>query len=229
MDLPYFERASRRTFLRRGLAATGVVATGGFLAACSKSDQAIFSSATTAAPIDTSSPTTAAPVTSTANDQATSPSSAPAASDATGGAAVTDISFTYTAADAGGRVRNPYVAVWVEDGSGQMVALLGVWYSARDVRYLSELTEFASAADNVTSDQLDAVSGATRSAGEYQVQWDGTGLDGTPLTGDHAVWIEAAREHGPHSVTSGTVTLGKPGSTTITGDGELSDAAVTIA
>ena len=126
-------------------------------------------------------------------------------------------------------MRNPYVAVWVEDGSGQMVALLGVWYSARDVRYLSELTEFASAADNVTSDQLDAVSGATRSAGEYQLQWDGKGLDGSTLSGDHTMWIEAAREHGPHSVTSGTVTLGNPGSTTITGNGELSDAAVTIA
>ena len=53
MDLPYFERASRRTFLRRGLAATGAIAAGGFLAACSKSDKEIFASATTAAPVDT--------------------------------------------------------------------------------------------------------------------------------------------------------------------------------
>src|SRR5206468_3894354 len=86
----------------------------------------------------------------------------------------------------------------------------------------STSTEFAAVAGNVTSTQADAVSGATRAAGAYNLQWDGKGLDGKPLAGDHTLWIEAAREHGPHSVMSGPIVLGQPATTTIKGMGELS-------
>ena len=232
MDLPHFERASRRAFLRRGLAASGALAAAGVaLAACSKSDADVFSAATadetTTTGTAAATATTTAPV-ATASSSSTSTSTTAAVAETAVAAGALEVSFSYTAADSSGRVRNPYVAVWVEDDGGDLVALIGVWYSTRDAKYLRELTEFTAAATDLGADQVDAVSGATRTAGRYQLQWDGRGLDGTAVAGPHTLWVEAAREHGPHSVTSGSLTLPATGPTTIAGNGELSEVAVTV-
>ena len=138
------------------------------------------------------------------------------------------VAFSYTASDSSGRVRNPYIAAWVEDASSTMVGVISVWYEARESKYLRELTEFTSAGNAVDSSAFDAVTGATRAAGEYRLQWDGIGIDASALVGPYTLWIEAAREHGPHSVTSGPVTLGTAGTATIPANGELSAAEVTI-
>lgn len=126
-------------------------------------------------------------------------------------------------------MRNPYVAVWAEDAAGDLVVLIGVWYSTRDAKYLRDLTDFTAVSTDVDVDQVAAVSGATRAAGQYRLAWDGHGLDGAALTGPHTLWVEAAREHGPHSVTNGPITLPATGPTTVAGNGELSDVAVTVA
>ena len=240
MDLPHFQRATRRAFLRRGLAATGgLTAAGVVLAACSESDADVFSAtdvgetAATAAPAASTTPAapSASPTTTTMASPTTPPTEstpAPVATVPDAGRAV-DITFSYAAADSSGRVRNPYIAVWVEDADGELVALVGAWYSTRDAKYLRELTDFTAATTTLGSDQIEAVSGATRAAGQYQLHWDGRSLDGAALTGTYALWVEAAREHGPHSVTSGPITLDPANPTTIAGDGELSEIAVTVA
>jgi hypothetical protein len=227
MELPLFERASRRAVLRRGLAATGVLAAGAWLAACSNDDKNAFDSPATTSSSGAATSSTSSTSSSGAATSSTAPTAttAPAAAAA---AASVGIRFTYAAADASGRVRNPYIAAWVEDQSSTMVGLISVWYEARESKYLRELTQFSAASGDVTSTAVDAVSGATRPAGQYRLQWDGKGLDGAVLTGSHTLWIEAAREHGPHSVMSGPVVLGQAGSTTVAGGGELSDAVVTI-
>ena len=216
-DLPHFERATRRAFLRQGLAVTGAFAAVAWLDGCSKDDAATFATSTTTAGSTTT-------VTTTADTQARPATTSP--STVTGSDVA--VSFTYTAAD-GGRVRNPYIAAWIEDDTSTMVGLISVRYLARKAKYLRELTQFSAAATDLGTDQIDAVSGGTRLPGEYHLSWDGRGLDGTVLIGKHTLWIEAAREHGPHSVTNGPVTLGQAGSTTIAGNGELSDAVVTVA
>jgi hypothetical protein len=218
MELPNFERASRRAFLQRGLSAAGLLAAGALLSACSKSDADTFASVST---------TTGTSRSTTTGAGTAAPSTSAAASVDTG-AASTVVSFAYTASDSSGRTRNPYIAAWIEDDRGEMVALISVWYLEREAKYLRELTAFAALAGEVPEAQFDAVTGATRSPGEYQLHWDGTGLDGSVLSGRYALWIEAAREHGPHSVMSGEVVLGQAGSTTIPGSGELSDAVVTV-
>jgi FAD:protein FMN transferase len=91
-----------------------------------------------------------------------------------------------------------------------------------------ELTEFTASASQLESSDVDAVSGPTRQAGDYTLQWDGKGLDGAKLSGPFTLWVEAAREHGPHSVVSGPVALGQPGTITIPGSGELSDVVMTV-
>ena len=172
--------------------------------------------------------TTEADVATTSSTSTTNPATTPVAGTADA-AGVVEISFSYTAADSSGRVRNPYVAVWAEDAAGDLVALIGVWYSTRDAKYLRDLTDFTAASTDVDVDQVAAVSGATRAAGQYRLAWDGHGLDGAALTGPHTLWVEAAREHGPHSVTNGPITLPATGPTTVAGNGELSDVAVTVA
>ena len=115
------------------------------------------------------------------------------------------------------------------DSNGELAAVIGVWYSTRDAKYLRELTEFTATATTVSTTELAAVSGATRAAGQYQLQWEGRGLDGSTLTGSYTMWVEAAREHGPHSLTSGTLDLSAASPSTLPGDGELSDVEVTVA
>ena len=218
--LPFFERATRRALLQRGLSAAGLLAAGAWLAACGNDDSNSF--ATTAA----TTATTRRSASSTS--AAGSTGSTQTSGGATASTAPVTVAFAYHAADTSGRVRNPYIAVWVEDASSTVVGVVSVWYSSRDSKYLRELTEYTAATTTVSSGAIDAVSGATRSAGDYHVQWDGIGLDGTALSGQYTVWIEAAREHGPHSVTSGPVTLGTPGTATIPANGELSAATVTV-
>lgn len=225
MDLPHFERGTRRAFLRRTLAATGgLTAAGVVLAACSKSDAETFSD-TTARATDIAGEVAPSPSAATATTQSASEPSAPASS--VSGPTAIDIAFSYTTSESSGRVRNPYIAVWVEDAHGELAALIGVWYSTRNAKYLRELTDFTAVSGSLGADELDAVSGATRSAGRYQLHWDGRGLDGTALAGSHTLWVEAAREHGPHSVTNGPLSLDAVSPTTIAGNGELSDIAVT--
>ncbi len=221
-----FERSSRRTLLKRGLAVGGVVTAGVWLAACGNDDKAVFATATgtDGGNGGNGGPTIAASSTATTHTTILTSGSATVGA----GEVAVAIDFSYTPGGSGGRIRNPYIAAWVEDASGTMVALVFVWYSSRESKYLRELTGFAAAARGLTSAELDAVSGATRTAGTYALRWDGKGFDGTVLTGRHTLWIEAAREHGPHSATTGPVDLGRPGTATLPADGELSAVTVTV-
>lgn len=221
--LPLFERSTRRALLLRGLGASGALAAGVVLTACGNGDKGTFSSTSTTK----QDPTTTAAKPATSAAQATTATTATTATAASAPVALT-VSFSYAATATFGRVRNPYIAAWIEDDTKSLAALISVWYSTREAKYLRELTEFAAVVANVTTEQADAVSGPTREAGAYELQWNGLGLDGKPLTGAYTLWIEAAREHGPHSVMSGPVVLGKSGSSSLTGNGELSDAQVTV-
>lgn len=138
-----------------------------------------------------------------------SPSSSDStASQAAAGAAT--IAFTYTADSSssgggpGGGIRNPYIAVWVEDSSGALVKTLALWHlqNGQD-RWLNELYKWYEASGGVETN-----SGATRAAGSYTLSWDLTGADGSAVPdGSYTLWIEAIREHGPYSLTSGNLAL----------------------
>lgn len=149
-------------------------------------------------------------------------SSAPTDGTATAGAAT--IAFTYAATDSVGGgprgVRNPYIAVWIEDASGALVKTVSLWHlqNGQD-RWLSELYKWYAAAGGVETN-----SSATRAAGSYTVGWDLTDSSGTAVpNGDYTVWVEAIREHGPYSLTSGTFSLdGSAMKAAIDDNGELS-------
>lgn len=164
------------------------------------------------------------------SSQASSSAEASTASSAAAGEVA--ISFTYTAGSSsgggpgGGMVRNPYIAVWVEDSAGSLVKTLAVWHlqNGQD-RWLSELAKwYAAAGGDSTS------SGATRAPGTYTLVWDRTDTSGkTVANGTYQVFIEAIREHGPYSITSGEIAVsGKAISQTLSDNSEISAAKVTF-
>ncbi len=239
--LPRFEAVSRRHFLRQSLAAAGGLAiAGSALAACSDNDAEAFDTSDTSAPTSTAGDTTAAPPDTTAAppDMTSAPESAPTTSVDDGlfpAGAELQVDFTYAAADSGSRILNPYIAVWVENPMGELVQTIALWYSAREAKYLRGLGRWYVAElihlDGGGSDNVETISGATRTAGAYSVVWDGTDAEGNIVAqGDYVVCVESAREHGPRSLSTGAITVGASGfSTTLPDDGELSAVTVNLA
>lgn len=226
-----YEEISRRAFLKRGAAVGIAVAIPSvFLAACG-SDAATFSSASGAG---TTTPTTgvAGAAGTTTTDPTTTSTNALAANGAllpVGAELVVD--FTYEAGSTSrGGVKNPYVAVWVEDEAGELVATVALWFlqSRKGLEWLNDLRRWATVDGSDTT--IDAISSATRAPGDYRVVWDGTSTGGERVPqGTYYLAIEAAREHGPYSLIREAVTLGDQAfSQTLEAEGELSNAAVSL-
>ena len=230
-------RTARATYAARFLAAGALVL---LPTACGNNDAETFSSsikvATTTVGTDAPADTTAA--TATPATTAPEPESTTAATDAADTTTSTDgatfpaggelvVDFTYSA-ESGGRVHNPYIAVWVEDADGNLVQTISLWYeqSGKGTKYLHELHSWFAASGGTDS----TTSGATRSAGTYSVAWDGTDLDGNVVpAGNYTLFVEAAREHGPYEITSSPITVSDRGFTVALADnGELSNVTATL-
>ncbi len=101
------------------------------------------------------------------------------------------------------RYRRPYVAVWIEDKDKYPVRTVALWFSKP--RYLNEMKGWYRD-DQVRNlsegtDISATVSSATRDPGSYSVKWDGKDNAGKLVkAGTYTVLIEAAREHGGHSL-----------------------------
>ncbi len=96
----------------------------------------------------------------------------------------------------GGKVKRPYVAVWVEDAKGTPVRSITIW--GTQPKYFRELSEWWRA---TKGDQklLRTITRATRQPGNYAVTWDGKDDAGNPLPkGDYTIKVEINREHGRH-------------------------------
>lgn len=137
------------------------------------------------------------------------------------------IDFTYSAS--GGRVRNPYVAVWVEDTDGNMVSTIYVWYQRNRSQYLNHLGSWVSAFSQ-SPQNYSPSTGATRAPGAYSATWDGSDVNGAPVSpGDYVLYVEAAREHGPHSITSTPITLnGSLFTVNLSDSGELTGLSASV-
>jgi hypothetical protein len=221
-----YEAVSRRAFLRQVAALGAVAVVPGLAAACAR-DQEVFSSAAEATRLPT-----AMPIAATRTPAPTATATATAASAAAspfqeGGEMV--VRFTYSADGASpGAVRNPYVAVWVEDSDGELVATIALWFlqTRKGTRWLSDLRRWYSV--DGSSATVNTLSSATRTPGDYSVVWDGVAHDGASVpSGDYYVCIEAAREHGPYSLIREAVTLTEGAfAVPLPDDGELRNASV---
>ena len=223
VPLPRFEAVSRRQFLVRSAAFGALALVPGV--ACSNDDAARLGTE----PLGTSGGDTAAPATSGSTTTATTQVPAPSGPAFPVGAQL-EVFFTYSAS--GERVRNPYIAVWVETPDGEMVQTISLWLKSSKDRYLDHLKRWYNAEANLLDgggiNNLDAIAGASRPAGDYQVVWDGTDVNGNPVAqGEYVLCIEAAREHGPYELVSGPITIGTEAfETSLADNGELSAVRV---
>lgn len=103
----------------------------------------------------------------------------------------------------GFRITRPYVAVWVEDEDGHPVRTIALWFNK--LNFLHELTtwygdELLYRTDGAR-ELVRSISSATRPAGQYTLQWNGTDDAGKLVKpGKYRVFVEASREHGTHQL-----------------------------
>lgn len=124
-----------------------------------------------------------------------------------------------------GRARRPFVAVWIEDENHKPVRRIAVWYNK--LRWLPDLRSWYAAKREVEFDAA-STTGATRSAGEYTLVWDGKNDAGEYVPfGKYVVFIEAAREHGTYQLIKQEMKFdGKAKSQTLPGGEEMTAASL---
>ncbi|EJL6397396.1 DUF2271 domain-containing protein [Vibrio cidicii] len=99
----------------------------------------------------------------------------------------------------GGMYARPYVAVWIEDDQGQPVRTVALWQ--KDDTWLKDLRQWWRKVGRYDRELVDAITSATRPAGQYRLQWDGKDQQGNELAhGQYHFFAEVVREHGGRDV-----------------------------
>lgn len=89
----------------------------------------------------------------------------------------------------------PYVAVWIEDEKRKPVKTIQLWVGKDE--WLKDLRSWWRKVGRYDRELVDAVTSATRPAGQYRFVWDGTNDDGQRLEqGNYTLHVEVVREHG---------------------------------
>jgi FAD:protein FMN transferase len=102
--------------------------------------------------------------------------------------------------------QRPYVAVWVENSSGNLVRVLAFW--GTNSKYFSDLSAIWSLVKR-NSNLIRSVTRATRPAGKYELVWDGLDNEHKPVSlGTYRIVVETNQEHGTYAKQAGTITLG---------------------
>lgn len=132
-----------------------------------------------------------------------------------------------------GRGKKPYVAVWVEDWTGQSIRTLHLWMQQKNgEKYLPELKRWhrndRKRKATTKPDIIKTISSPTKRPGTYSVLWDGTNDNGEFLdAGEYYICVESAREDGPYNLVRGRVNVGTSAFTeTFIGNTELGDVHV---
>src|SRR5262245_34428220 len=110
--------------------------------------------------------------------------------------------------------KRPYVAVWVEDSSNKLVRVLAIW--AGKSKYNSTLSTFWGVVGG-NFQRFRPVTRATRSAGAYDLVWDGLDNDRKPVPlGSYRISVETNQEDGTYAKQVGTIEIGdSPASITL--------------
>ncbi len=111
------------------------------------------------------------------------------------------------------RVRRPYVAVWAEDATGQLVRNIEIW--ANKQKYLPDLNDWWKI--NGRSYSTISMSKPTRDPGRYRLVWNGLDDRGRPVApGSYQIFVETNREHGNYYKRSTSILCGpKPSSASL--------------
>lgn len=174
-----------------------------------------------------STSTTSTSSTSTTTTAATSATSTSSSSSAASGSVLSEsakatVSWTF-ASSGGGMVKNPYMAVWIEDSSGAFVKTLALYHKASGDQWLNTLARWYQ-----VSGGTDTTTSGTVAAGSYTASWDGTNASGAKVAqGSYYVCVESVVEHGSESLVRETVTFGSSSTKkSLTATGDITAASV---
>jgi hypothetical protein len=125
--------------------------------------------------------------------------------------------------------RKPYVAVWIEDASGQLVSMERVMHDQAKIgaRWLPDLRTWWRKGGRAMDMPADGVSGPTRAPGRQTIPLSGLAK---LAPGKYHVVVEAAREKGGRELVKVPFTLarGKAASASASGKAELGKISVSI-
>ena len=129
------------------------------------------------------------------------------------------ISFTYTLLSGWGLVRNPWIAVWIENTAGDLVKVVAA-YDLDGVHSMAQWYAVLGTTETTTS--------STKPAGTNSTEWDMTDHAGRRVSsGQYFVCLEASRDMGPREFIRGRVFLDETAATFyLPSSGELAAAAV---
>ncbi|USD67112.1 DUF2271 domain-containing protein [Vibrio sp. SCSIO 43136] len=102
----------------------------------------------------------------------------------------------------------PYVAVWIEDSQRKPVKTVELWVGQDE--WLKDLRSWWRKVGRYDRELVDAVTSATRPAGQYRFVWDGKDDKGQTLEqGEYTFYAEVVREHGGRNLLRQKMTLGE--------------------
>ncbi|MBQ4834052.1 DUF2271 domain-containing protein [Pseudoalteromonas sp. MMG010] len=120
----------------------------------------------------------------------------------------------------------PYVAVWLETPKRKHVTTITLW--VQKAEWFKDLRQWWRKAGKKAIN-FDGVSGATKRAGSYTINWDGKDLNGNAVKpGKYLLNIEVVREEGGRDYSRVELDLTQSGKVTIAGKKEFSQSFVTI-
>lgn len=136
-----------------------------------------------------------------------------------------DVGFELPRIDVG-NYRKPYVVVWITDADRKLVKMLLI--SGQKPDYMADNYVWWRRYGRKEPTMMETMARPTRAPGRYTVRWDGTDQSGARAPqGTYTVNIEAAREHGGHSLQTIEVQLGAKAATgAATASDELGGAKV---
>jgi hypothetical protein len=98
------------------------------------------------------------------------------------------------------------VAVWVEDSSNKLIRVLAIWGAKS--KYYPDLSILWSRLSG-NFQPFRSVTRATRSAGKYDLVWDGLDNDRKPVPlGSYRITVETNQENGTYAKQAGTIEIG---------------------
>ncbi|TJZ75683.1 DUF2271 domain-containing protein [Chitiniphilus eburneus] len=130
----------------------------------------------------------------------------------------------------------PYVAVWLENADQNVAANLAVWYDLKakgtegaGTKWLKDLRQWWRKSGRDAQMPLDGVSGATRPAGEHQLNFsEGKAPLGKLAPGQYTLVLEAAREVGGRELVRVPLTWPPKSAQTLKAAGEHELGAISV-
>lgn len=127
-----------------------------------------------------------------------------------------------------GEYHNPYVAAWLEDDSGKTVRTLVLWREGG--KWLKDLRTWWRKVGRRNKQVVDAVTSATRPAGNYQLTFKLEDDHGQALPqGTYRLKLEVVREHGGRGISQQAFTInGETQSYTLSATAETMPSSFSI-